>query len=335
MAEIITLAHGNGGKLTHDLIKNIFMKHFSNDILLQGDDSARLELPAGRVAFTTDSFVINPIFFKGGDIGKLAVCGTVNDLAASGARPLYVSCGFIIEEGLPVSTLEAVVRSMGETAAACGVRIAAGDTKVVEKGAADKLFINTSGIGTIPDGVVVSGANAKAGDVIIVSGTLGEHGCSILLERETLGISASLASDCAPLNGMTERMLAATRDIHAMRDPTRGGLATALNELAAQSGVCMRVFENSIPLKEETLGICELLGLDPLYMANEGKMIIIAPATAADNILETLKQDRAGRDARVIGEVAASPPGRVIMKTITGGSRILDMLAGDQLPRIC
>ncbi|MCX7923872.1 MAG: hydrogenase expression/formation protein HypE [Clostridia bacterium] len=335
MSEIITLAHGSGGKLTHNLIKDVFAKHLANDILLQGDDAAGIELTGGRFAFTTDSFVISPIFFKGGDIGKLAVCGTVNDLAAAGAKPLYLTCGFIIEEGLLLAELERIVESMGETAKECGVKIVAGDTKVVQRGAADKVFINTSGIGIISGGINVSGANAKAGDKIIITGPIGDHGCSILLEREMLNIGAEIKSDCAPLNLLVENILNVAPNIHALRDPTRGGLATTLNEIASQSNVGIRLFEDKIPVRDEVQGVCELLGMDPLYLANEGKMIIIAPESSVDAILEVVKQDRYGVGCCVIGEVVSSSPKRVTMKTITGGSRVVDMLVGDQLPRIC
>ena len=335
MSDIITLAHGSGGSLTHKLINNIFVKHFANDILLKGDDGASLSLPSGRVAFTTDSFVISPIFFKGGDIGKLSVCGTVNDLAASGAKPMYLSCGFIIEEGFPLDELERIASSMAVTANECNVKIVAGDTKVVQKGACDKVFINTSGIGIIPDGVDVSGSNAKPGDQVIITGAIGEHGCSILLEREKLNIYSNIESDCAPLSGMLEKVFNVTKDIHVLRDPTRGGLATTLNEIASQSNVGIKLYENKIPVRDEVRGICELLGMDALYMANEGRMIVIAPEASVDNILEVLKKDKYGVNACVIGEVVEAPAKWVTMKTVTGGSRLVDMLVGDQLPRIC
>lgn len=335
MEDFITLAHGSGGKLTHNLINEIFMKHLTNDILVQGNDSAEFQLPQGRTAFTTDSFVISPIFFRGGNIGKLAVCGTVNDLAASGAKPLYLSCGFIIEEGFPFAELEKIAAAMGETARECGVRIVAGDTKVVQKGAADKVFINTSGIGIIPEGVKLSGSSAVAGDAVIITGTIGDHGCSILLERENLNINTNLKSDCAPLNRLVESVLDITTDVHVMRDPTRGGLATTLNEIAFQSGVGIRLLEDKLPVRDEVRGICELLGMDHLYMANEGKMIIVTPKDKVDAILAVLKNHKYGADACVIGEVTEGPKGRVMMKTIAGGSRVLDMLVGDQLPRIC
>lgn len=335
MKDIITMAHGSGGKLTHNLIIEVFQKHLINDILVQGNDAAILNLPKGRIAFTTDSFVITPVFFNGGDIGKLSICGTVNDLAAAGAKPLFLSCGFIIEEGYPIEELEKIVKSMGETAKECNVKIVTGDTKVVQKGAADKVFINTTGIGVIPQDVNISGSNARVGDKVIITGGIAEHGCSILLQREQLNISASLESDCAPLNSLVENIIRATKSVHVLRDPTRGGLATTLNEIAVQSGVGIRLVESEIPIKQEVRGVCEILGLDPLYMANEGKMIIIAPEASVKTIMDVLKREKYGINACVIGEIVEDPKKRVTIKTITGGSRIVDMLIGDQLPRIC
>lgn len=335
MNEFITLAHGSGGKPMHELVGSLFKKYLANDLLLEGDDSARLSVPAGRLAFSTDSYVISPIFFRGGNIGKLSVCGTVNDLSTSGAVPLYLSCGFIMEEGLAINQLEGIVASMAETAAECGVRVVTGDTKVVPKGAADKLFINTSGIGLIPDGTDISGKNARPGDKIIVSGTLGDHGCAVLLDREELGIRSEIKSDCAPLSGMVCELIKGAGGVHVLRDPTRGGLATTLNEIAQQSNVTIRVFESAIPVKKETQGICGMLGLDPLYLANEGKMICIVAREAADRALAILRRNRYGKDAEIIGEITDMPGNRVFLETITGGSRILDMLQIDQLPRIC
>lgn len=335
MLDKITLAHGSGGRLTYELIRDVFHKHLTNDILDKSDDSAILKVPAGRLAFTTDSFVVSPIFFKGGDIGKISVCGTVNDLSSAGAKPCWLSCGFIIEEGLPVEDLEKIVESMAKTAAECGVKIVTGDTKVVQKGAADKVFINTTGIGIIPENVNVSGAYAKPGDCVIISGTVGDHGCSILLEREQLEIYSEIKSDCAPLNKMVEEVCKNAAGVHVLRDPTRGGLATTINEIASQSGVGIRLNERSIPVKEEVRGVCEMLGMDPIYMANEGKMIIIAAKEDSNRIIETLKNNEYGRDACVIGEVVEDPEKRVIMETITGAGRFVGMLTGDQLPRIC
>jgi hydrogenase expression/formation protein HypE len=335
MRDCIALAHGSGGRAMHELIENIFKRHFSNEILGSGDDAARLDMPAGRLAFTTDSYVVSPIFFRGGSIGKLAVCGTVNDLSALGAVPLYLSCGFILEEGLPLAQLEEIVRTMAATAAECGVKVVTGDTKVVQKGAADGIFINTSGIGLIPEGIEISGSYALPGDRVIITGPIGEHGCAVMLDRERLGINSALASDCAPLSGMVQGLLDRIGQVHVLRDPTRGGLATTLNEISAQSGTAIKLYEEKIPVKDEVRGICELLGLDPLYMANEGRMVVIVAEAAADEAVSALRGHRYGRDACIIGEVLDGPAGRVFMQTITGGGRILDMLSGEQLPRIC
>lgn len=335
MQDCITLAHGSGGTAMHDLIEKVFKKHLSNDILNSGDDAARLDMPAGRLAFTTDSYVISPVFFRGGNIGKLAVCGTVNDLSALGAVPLYLSCGFILEEGLPLAHLEEIVYAMAETAAECGVKLVTGDTKVVHKGAADWIFINTSGIGLIPEGIELSGRNAAPGDRVIITGPIGEHGCAVLLDRERLGINSSVTSDCAPLSGMVQELLNKVPGIHVLRDPTRGGLATTLNEIAMQSGTAIRLHENKVPVRDEVRGICELLGLDPLYIANEGRMIAIVPQALADEAVAALRSHRYGKEACIIGEVLDKPAGLVFMNTITGGSRLLDMLVGEQLPRIC
>lgn len=335
MDKTIKLAHGSGGKLTHELIESIFKKYFSNDFLMQGNDSAVFDVPNKKLAFTTDSFVITPIFFKGGDIGKLAVCGTVNDLVSAGAKPLFLSCGFIIEEGLLISDLEKITESMGNTATSCGVKIVTGDTKVVQRGACDKLFINTSGIGSITDGVAVSGSNAKNGDVVIITGDIGDHGCSVMVEREKLNIKTELESDCAPLNNMIEGLLNVTKNIHVLRDPTRGGVATTLNEIASQSNVGIKIFEENLHIKPQVEGICSILGMDPLYMANEGKMIIIAPKREETTILSKLNEYKEGIDSFVAGYITDEHPKKVVMNTIIGGSRIIDMLSGDQLPRIC
>lgn len=335
MENIITLAHGSGGKPMHELIERVFAKHLSNDLLKAGDDGARIDMPSGRLAFSTDSYVISPLFFRGGNIGKLAVCGTVNDLSTSGAVPKYLSCGFIIEEGFSLEQLEEIVASMAETATESGVLIVTGDTKVVPKGAADKLFINTSGIGIIPEGADISGQNAKPGDKVILSGTLGDHGCAILLEREKLGIKTGIKSDCAPLAGMVRDLLAVSDCVHVLRDPTRGGLATTLNEIALQSKVGIRLMEESLPIRPETEGICAMLGMDPLYMANEGKMVVIVSPEDAEKALKALRENPYGVDARVVGEVTDQHAGRVFMETLAGGSRILDMLQREQLPRIC
>jgi hydrogenase expression/formation protein HypE len=334
MEDRILLAHGSGGKLAHDLIEKSFVPVLDNPLLAQLDDSAVFKLN-GRLAFTTDSYVVNPIFFPGGDIGKLAVCGTVNDLSMSGARPLYLSLAFIIEEGLLIKDLQKIIDSIKTTAEEAGVKIITGDTKVVERGSADKLFINTAGIGKIPAGVSISGSNAKPGDKVILSGTIGDHGIAVLSQRQGLSFGTKLESDCAPLGQMVAEMLKASKNIHSLRDPTRGGLATTLNELAKQSKVGIRIEEPKIPVRDEVSGACEMLGLDPLYIANEGKLIAIVTHEDADKILTSMKKNRYGRNAVVIGEVIAEHPGRVVMKTLLGSSRIVDMLVGEPLPRIC
>lgn len=336
MNEIVTLACGSGGKLTHKLIGDVFYKYFGNELLLEGGDSAVFKVDNGRMAFTTDSYVISPVFFKGGNIGKLSVCGTVNDLAVSGACPKYISCGFIIEEGLKLQELESIVETMADTAKKAGVRIVTGDTKVVQKGCADKIFINTAGIGLVPDGVNLSTKNIRNGDKIILSGTMGDHGTTILLEREHLKVESNIKSDCAPLNLLIEPVMRKLScAVRVMRDPTRGGVATTLNELIAGSGLSIELQEDSLPVKEEVKGICEMLGMDPLYMANEGKVLIIADGNQADDIIEILKETPYGKDAAIIGTVTDVYPNKVYMSTLAGGSRIIDMLAGDQLPRIC
>ncbi len=334
MEDKILLAHGSGGKLAHDLIKKTFVSALHNNLLDRLDDSAVVDMN-GRLAFTTDSFVVSPIFFPGGDIGKLAVCGTVNDLAMSGAKPLYLSLAMIIEEGLSISELEKIVGSIGAAAQEAAVSIITGDTKVVNRGSADRLFITTAGIGVVPEGVDISGKNAEPGDLVILSGTLGDHGIAVLSKREGLAFSTSLESDCAPLGALVADMLAASRDIHSLRDPTRGGLATTLNELAQQSQVEIIINEERIPVRPEVVGACEMLGLDPLYIANEGKLVALVPPGDAARVLEAMKRDRYGRDAAIIGEVGGGRPGRVVLQTSLGASRIVDMLVGDPLPRIC
>jgi hydrogenase expression/formation protein HypE len=330
----ILLAHGSGGKLAHDLVEKSFVKTLANPLLDRLDDSAVFDL-SGRLAFTTDSYVVSPIFFPGGDIGRLAVCGTVNDLAMSGARPLYLSLAFIIEEGLSLAELEQVVNSVRLAAGEAGVEIVTGDTKVVPRGSADRLFINTAGVGLIPDGVDIAGDKAKPGDRVLLSGAIGDHGIAVISQREGLSFATKLESDCAPLGGLVAEMLDASKNINCLRDPTRGGLATTLNELAKQSKVSIRIDEKAIPVREEVLGACEMLGFDPLYVANEGKLVAIVPDEDADKILEAMKKNKYAKEAVVIGEVAAEPPGRVVMKTVMGGHRIVDMLVGDLLPRIC
>ena len=330
----IILAHGSGGKLAHELVEKTFVKALANPLLAKLDDSAVFDF-SGRLAFTTDSYVVSPIFFPGGDIGKLAVCGTVNDLAMSGARPLYLSLAFIIEEGLLQDELTKITGSVQEAAQEAGVEIVTGDTKVVNRGSADKLFINTAGVGIIPEGVNISGSNARPGDRVMLSGTIGDHGIAVLSQREGLSFSTQLESDCAPLGGLVAEMLKASSNIHCLRDPTRGGLATTLNELAEQSKVGVRIEEEKLPVREEVLGACEMLGFDPLYVANEGKLVAIVAAEDADRILGAMQRNRYGKGAAIIGEVRAEHPGRVVMKTLLGASRIVDMLVGDLLPRIC
>ena len=330
----ILLAHGSGGKLGHDLVEKSFVKALANPLLVKLDDSAVFDFQ-GRLAFTTDSYVVNPIFFPGGDIGKLAVCGTVNDLAMSGAKPLYLSLSFIIEEGLPQSELSKIVDSVRKAAQEAEVEIITGDTKVVHRGAVDKLFINTAGVGVIPEGINISGSNARPGDKVILSGTIGDHGIAVLSQREGLSFSTRLKSDCAPLGNLVAQMLAASPNIHCLRDPTRGGIATTLNELAKQSKVGIRIEEEKIPVRKEVLGACEMLGLDPLYVANEGKLVAIVQAEDANDVLQAIQRNRYGKEAAIIGEVIADNPGRVVMKTCLGASRIVDMLTGDILPRIC
>ena len=334
MKDKILLAHGSGGKLTHDLVEKSFVKTFANPFLAKLDDSAVMDF-SGKLAFTTDSYVVSPIFFPGGDIGKLAVCGTVNDLAMSGAKPLYLSLSFIIEEGLPQDELNEIVDSVQKAAQEAGVEIVTGDTKVVHRGSADKLFINTAGIGIIPEGINISGNKARPGDRVILSGTIGDHGIAVLSQREGLSFSTQLESDCASLGSLVAEMLAASPDIHCLRDPTRGGLATTLNELAKQSKVSIRIEEEKIPVREEVLAACEMLGFDPLYIANEGKLVAIVSAKDADKILKAMRENHYGTGAAIIGEVKAEHPGRVVMKTCLGASRIVDMLVGDLLPRIC
>ncbi len=334
MGDRILLAHGSGGKLSQDLIEKTFVSILGNPILNKLDDSAVIE-PGGRLAFTTDSYVVSPIFFPGGDIGRLAICGTVNDLSMSGATPLYLSLSLIIEEGLLIADLEKIVTSIQQATTESGVRIVTGDTKVVNKGSADKLFINTSGVGIVPPGVDISAANARPGDKIIVSGTLGDHGIAVLSQREGLEFHVPVPSDCAPLNNLVAEMMEVSTNIHCLRDPTRGGLATTLNEFARQSRVGIILDEESIPVNKAVAGACELLGLDPLYVANEGKLAAVVAPDDAGKVLSSMRQNQYGRDAVIIGEIVREHPERVVMKTLLGASRIVDVLVGELLPRIC
>ena len=329
----IRLAHGSGGRLTQELIEQVFRRYLGHSLPL--DDSAVLDFPPGRLAFTTDAHVVDPIFFPGGDIGRLAVCGTVNDLAAQAARPLYLSAAFVLEEGFSVSDLERVVRSMRQAADEAGVRVVTGDTKVVPRGKGDRVYVTTSGVGVVAPDRRVSGANAQPGDVVLISGTVGDHGMAVISVRSGISFETDLVSDVAPLNGLVEALFQAGVQVHALRDPTRGGVATTLNEIARQSGVAIEVDEASVPLRPEVIGACELLGFDPLYVANEGKMLVFVPAEDAEKTLQTLRAHPLGRHAAAIGRVLDEPPGRVFLKTQIGGRRILDMQSGEQLPRIC
>jgi hydrogenase expression/formation protein HypE len=335
----IVLGHGSGGKLTADLIDQIFLPAFTNPILDKLDDQAVLTVRGARLAFTTDSFVVTPIFFPGGDIGRLAVHGTVNDLAMSGARPLYLSAAFILEEGLAVEDLRRVVESMRTAAVEANVQFVTGDTKVVNRGKGDQIFITTTGIGVVEDGVNISADRAQAGDQIILSGYIGDHGMAILSQRESLEFEGAIVSDCASLHGLVNSMLCTPSHdkefIHCLRDPTRGGAATTLNEIAKRSRVGMLLREQSIPVRESVKGACELLGLDPLYVANEGKLLGIVAPEMAHAVLRQMQQHPLGGDAAIIGEVVTEHPGMVLMKTQIGGTRVLDVMFGEQLPRIC
>ncbi|MBD2201957.1 hydrogenase expression/formation protein HypE [Calothrix sp. FACHB-1219] len=336
----ITLAHGSGGKAMRDLIDEIFVKSFDNPILSQLEDQASFNLAhlmsqGDRLAFTTDSYVVDPLFFPGSDIGELAVNGTVNDLAVSGAKPLYLTCSVILEEGLPTETLRRVAASMQAAARKADIQIVTGDTKVVHRGAADKLFINTAGIGVIPKGIEISAQKVQPGDVVIINGELGNHGAAILIARGELALDTDIESDCQPLHDLVANILKVCPEVHAMRDATRGGLATVLNEFALSSNVGIRLDEKSIPVREEVKGVCEILGLDPLYLANEGKLVVVVPKKYAEAVLSAMKSHPAGKDSAIIAEVSASPPGVVLLKTVFNADRIVDMLVGDQLPRIC
>jgi hydrogenase expression/formation protein HypE len=335
VGERILLGHGSGGKLSAELLKDIFLPALGNPVLNRLGDQAIVSLDAARLAMTTDSFVVKPLFFRGGDIGSLAIHGTINDLAMGGAEPLWLSAAFILEEGLPIETLRRVVTSMHEAAAKAGVPIVTGDTKVVEKGSADSLFINTTGIGRVRDGISLSASQARPGDAILVSGFLGDHGIAILAEREGLQFETQVTSDSAALHTLVASLLQATNEVRCLRDPTRGGLSSTLNEIASSSQVGMELDETTIPVREEVRGACEMLGLDPLYVANEGKLVAIVAPSAAQAALEALRSHPLGKDAAVIGRVTENYPRMVVMRTPFGTTRIVDMLAGDQLPRIC
>ena len=331
----IVLAHGSGGKLSHQLIEKMVLPQFRNELLEPLHDGAIFSLNGERVAFSTDSFVVSPIFFPGGDIGTLAVHGTVNDLAMCGARPLYLSASFILEEGLPMEDFWRVVQSMHAAADDAGVKLITGDTKVVDRGKADKIFINTSGIGIVPNEVNIHPARATIGDKIIISGPIAVHGIAIMSVREGLEFETQVASDTAPLHELVAAMIAAKIDIHVLRDPTRGGVTSALTEIAQTAKIGMLLNESSIPISEEVKGACEILGLDPLYVANEGKLLAIAAADDAERVLKVLCSHSLGSEAAIIGEVVNEHPGLIMMKTRVGGTRVVDMLSGEQLPRIC
>lgn len=334
-SKVILLAHGSGGKTTHQLIDSLFVSHFKNVILSDLTDAALLSVSGDKILFTTDSYVVDPIFFPGGDIGKLAVHGTVNDLAVCGGKPLYLSLSLILEEGFPLEQLNVITQSIAEAAGDANVMIVTGDTKVVEHGSADKIFINTAGIAQLHDGACLSIKNIRPGDAIVLSGTIGDHGIAIMLEREGLQFEAQVTSDSAPLHGMVADMMQEAAAIRFMRDPTRGGIATILNEICSQSNLGITIYEAKIPIKPQVASACEILGLDPLYIANEGKLIAIVDPAHAEKILTIMRQNRYGTDAAIIGTVTEDLPGTVILKTTIGGSRIVDMLTGEQLPRIC
>lgn len=334
--EQIVMGHGAGGRMSHELIRKAFLSAFDNPPLRAGDDAARLESPLhANLAISTDSHVVFPLFFPGGDIGRLAICGTVNDVAMLGANPLYLTAGFILEEGLPIETLQRVVASMKAAAEEAGVPVVAGDTKVVQRGKADGLYITTTGVGVIRAGSMIGGAQAREGDVVILSGSIGDHGIAVLGARNELGFESTIQSDVAPLNHLIEDMLNASDKIHVLRDPTRGGLATTLNEIASQSSVGILLRENAIPVHPEVRAACEMLGFDPMYVANEGKLVAMVAAKDAERVLSVMRLSRYGEGAVVIGEVTAAPAGRVLLKTALGSTRIVDMLAGEMLPRIC
>lgn len=333
--DCIVLGHGSGGRLSADLLHNTFLPALSSPILRRLEDQATLEIGNATIAFTTDSFVVRPLFFPGGDIGRLAVCGTVNDLAMGGAKPLFLSAAFILEEGLAIADLDRVLASMRQASAEAGIEFVAGDTKVVDRGKGDKVFITTSGIGVVQRRTALSIAGARPGDQIILSGTLGDHGIAVMSVREGLEFESELRSDCAPLNGLAEAMLQECPGIRCMRDPTRGGLASLLNELAAASRVGIEIDQRAIPIRREVAGACEILGLDPLYVANEGKLVAVVPQPEAERLVNIMRSHPLGAQASVIGEVLPEHPGMVTMRSVAGGKRVVTMLAGEQLPRIC
>jgi hydrogenase expression/formation protein HypE len=330
----ILLGHGSGGKLMHEMLDKFILKELDNEILRQKNDSAILTLGKRKIAFTTDSYVVDPIIFPGGDIGRLAVCGTVNDLAVCGAKPLYISVAAIIEEGLDMGTLKRVIASIKTTAKEAGVKVVTGDTKVVEKGSCDKIFINTSGIGeVVRDGLSIN--NIRPGDVVIVNGPIGEHAVAVLSRREGISFKSTVKSDLAPLNRIIDKILGASKNVHFMRDPTRGGVATTLNEMVKKMPFGITIDESSLPVSSGVRGASELLGLDPLYLACEGRVLVVAPKAEGEKIVRIMKKDPLGRGAKVIARVSGEYPGKVVVNTVSGGRRIADMLTGEQLPRIC
>lgn len=334
--EHILMGHGSGGKMSHDLITRVFMPHFDNPSLRAEDDAGVVSiLKPGRLAISTDSHVVWPLFFSGGDIGRLAVCGTVNDVSMMGATPLYMTAGFILEEGLDLEILKSIVASMEAAATEANIKIIAGDTKVVQKGKADSLYINTTGVGWIEPDIEISGANARPGDMVILSGSIGDHGIAVLEARGDLGFETNIQSDVAPLNHLVQAMSNISKDIHVLRDPTRGGLATSLNEIARQSHISITLNESSILVKPAVLAACEMLGFDPMYIANEGKLIAIVSKNDAEKVLHIMQETQYGENAAIIGEVSREPKGRVLLKTALGSTRIVDIPSGELLPRIC
>jgi hydrogenase expression/formation protein HypE len=331
----VLLAHGSGGTMMRELIEDVFIARFNDEALLRMDDAASLEIPPGRIALTTDTYVVTPRFFPGGDIGRLAVAGTVNDVSTAGATPLYLTVGFVLEEGLMIEELQRILDSMVAVAAEAGVRIVTGDTKVVERGHGDGIYINTAGVGVVREGVDLSSRYCKPGDVVLLSGTLGDHGIAVMSTREGLSFGTDIVSDAAPLNHLVAATLDAAPDARCFRDPTRGGLASCLNELAGASGVSITVIEEDVPVREQVRGACEMLGYDVYQVANEGKMVAVVPADQAQAALAAMKSAPYGADAAIIGEVTEGPAGRVYVKTSFGAKRIMDMLVGEQLPRIC
>lgn len=331
----ILLSHGSGGKLSYNLIKELFLANFNNIYLKKLDDGALLNIGSLNLAYSTDSYTVDPLFFNGGNIGELSVYGTVNDLAMCGATPLYLSCSFIIEEGMSLSLLKKIVLSMKEASAIAKVDIVTGDTKVVNKGAADKIFINTTGIGIVEEGVNISGSNAQLGDIIIINGPIGNHGIAVLSEREGLKFETDINSDAAPLSSLVADMLEISKDIHVLRDPTRGGLSTTLNEIALSSNVEIEIDEDNIPIQEGVRAACEILGYDPLYMANEGKLVAFVSPEVAPEVLKKMRKNKYGKESKIIGRVTKKSEGKVYLRTTIGGKRIVDMLTGEQLPRIC